>query len=391
MSGNKKPNSNKLKVYDKFENMNLSKDLLRGIYGRGYEKPSSIQQRGIVPLCNGFDIIGQGQSGTGKTVTFVIGILHSLDFSLNECQALIIAPTRELSLQIKKDILALGKYVNVRCCSCIGGTKIADDITKFQSEIQVVVGTPGRILNLISRGALNTSHIKLIILDEADQILMFSRGLKKQTFDIFHKLQTKTQVAIFSSTMPPEVLEITKIFMDKPLRILVKTEELTLEGIFQYYIFVEKENWKLDTLCDLYNTISNHQAVIFCNTRSKVNWLSEELRSREFNVSATHGGIRQKKRDAILNDFIRGSTNILITTDLIARGIDVQQLRLVINYDLPLHLENYIHRIGRSGRYGRKGVSINLITTSDVKTQTKLETLFNTSIDEMPAFIPYLK
>jgi len=372
-------------IVDNFDNMNLAEDLLRGIYAYGFEKPSAIQQRAILPLCKGLDIIAQAQSGTGKTATFTIGILHSLDFSLLECQALVLAPTRELAQQIQKVVLALGDYLNVRCHASIGGTRVRDDITKLQSGLHIVVGTPGRVYDMLKRRVLLPEHIKMFILDEADEML--SRGFKDQIYDIFQVLHSRLQVGLFSATMPPEALEITQRFMDNPVRILVKRDELTLEGIKQFYIAVEREEWKLDTLCDLYDTLNITQAVIFCNTRRKVDWLTDKMRGREFTVSSTHGDIGQKERDVILNEFRTGSSRVLITTDLLARGIDVQQVSLVINYDLPRNLENYIHRIGRSGRFGRKGVAINFVTAEDTRTLRELETFYNTTIDEMPAHV----
>lgn len=372
-------------IVDNFDNMNLKEDLLRGIYAYGFEKPSGIQQRAIIPLCKGRDIIAQAQSGTGKTATFTIGILQQLDLSLNECQGLILAPTRELAQQIQKVVCALGDYLNVRCHACIGGTRVRDDINKLQSGVHVVVGTPGRVLDMLCRRVLRPDHIKIFILDEADEML--SRGFKDQIYDIFQSLSSRVQVGLFSATMPPEALEITQKFMNNPVRILVKRDELTLEGIKQFYISVEREEWKLDTLCDLYDTLNITQAVIFCNTRRKVDWLTDKMRAREFTVSSTHGDIGQKERDIILNEFRTGSSRVLITTDLLARGIDVQQVSLVINYDLPRNLENYIHRIGRSGRFGRKGVAINFVTNEDVRTLRELEQFYNTHIDEMPAHV----
>jgi len=377
--------SNYEEIIDNFDNMGLVEDLLRGIYAYGFEKPSAIQQRAIMPLCKGLDIIAQAQSGTGKTATFTIGILHSLDFNLTECQALILAPTRELAQQIQKVVLALGDYLNVRCHACIGGTRVRDDISKLQSGVHIVVGTPGRVYDMLCRRVLRPDHIKMFILDEADEML--SRGFKDQIYDIFQALPPRVQVGLFSATMPPEALEITQRFMNNPVRILVKRDELTLEGIKQFYISVEREEWKLDTLCDLYDTLNITQAVIFCNTRRKVDWLTDKMRAREFTVSSTHGDIGQKERDVILNEFRTGSSRVLITTDLLARGIDVQQVSLVINYDLPRNLENYIHRIGRSGRFGRKGVAINFVTADDVRTLRELESFYNTTIDEMPAHV----
>jgi len=377
--------SNYDEIVDNFDNMNLREDLLRGIYAYGFEKPSAIQQRAIMPLVKKHDIIAQAQSGTGKTATFTIGILQQLDFSLMECQALILAPTRELAQQIQKVVLALGDYLNVRCHSCIGGTRVRDDIAKLQSGVHVVVGTPGRVYDMLCRHVLRPDFIKVFILDEADEML--SRGFKDQIHDIFTSLPTSVQVGLFSATMPPDALEITQKFMNNPIQILVKRDELTLEGIKQFYISVEKEEWKLDTLCDLYDTLNITQAVIFCNTRRKVDWLTDKMRSRDFTVSSTHGDISMKERDLILNEFRTGSSRVLITTDLLARGIDVQQVSLVINYDLPRNLENYIHRIGRSGRFGRKGVAINFVTTDDVRALRELEQFYNTQIEEMPSHV----
>jgi len=372
-------------VVDNFDNMGLLEDLLRGIYAYGFERPSAIQQRAILPLCKGRDVIAQAQSGTGKTATFTIGILSQLDYNLLECQALFLAPTRELAQQIQKVVMALGDYLNVKCHACIGGTRIRDDISKLQSGVHVVVGTPGRVYDMLCRRVLRADHIKVFVLDEADEML--SRGFKDQIYDIFQALPPRVQVGLFSATMPPEALEITQRFMNNPVRILVKRDELTLEGIKQFYISVEREEWKLDTLCDLYDTLNITQAVIFCNTRRKVDWLTDKMRAREFTVSSTHGDIGQKERDVILNEFRTGSSRVLITTDLLARGIDVQQVSLVINYDLPRNLENYIHRIGRSGRFGRKGVAINFVTGEDVRTLRELEQFYNTTIEEMPAHV----
>jgi len=372
-------------VVDNFDNMNLLEDLLRGIYAYGFEKPSAIQQRAIMPLVKGLDIIAQAQSGTGKTATFTIGILQRLDFSVPDCQALILAPTRELAQQIQKVVIALGDYLNCRCHACIGGTRVSDDITKLRNGVHIVVGTPGRVYDMLCRNVLRPDRIKMFILDEADEML--SRGFKDQIYDIFQALPPKTQVGLFSATMPPEALEITQRFMNSPVRILVKRDELTLEGIKQFYISVDREEWKLDTLCDLYDTLNITQAVIFCNTRRKVDYLTDKMRARDHTVSSTHGDIGQQEHDVILNEFRTGSSRVLITTDLLARGIDVQQVSLVINYDLPRNLENYIHRIGRSGRFGRKGVAINFVTNEDIRALRELEQFYNTQIEEMPAHV----
>jgi translation initiation factor 4A len=374
--------SNWNEIADNFDEMNLREDLLRGIYAYGFEKPSAIQQRAIIPCIRGRDVIAQAQSGTGKTATFSIAILQQLDLSIPHCQALILAPTRELAQQIQKVVLALGDFMQASCHACIGGTNVKEDMNKLEKGAQIVVGTPGRVSDMLSRKAFNPSKIKLFVLDEADEML--SRGFKEQIHDVFTRMPYSIQVILLSATMPADVLEVTKKFMRDPIRILVKKEELTLEGIKQFYIMVGREDWKLETLCDIYQTLTITQAVIFCNTRRKVDWLTQQMHAKDFTVSAMHGDMDQKEREVIMREFRSGSSRVLITTDLLARGIDVQQVSLVINYDLPNNRENYIHRIGRGGRFGRKGVAINFVTEEDKRNLHDIETFYNTQINEMP-------
>eukprot|EP00999_Lentomonas_sp_LEN2_P002062 NODE_325_length_1637_cov_92.669536_g293_i0.p1 GENE.NODE_325_length_1637_cov_92.669536_g293_i0~~NODE_325_length_1637_cov_92.669536_g293_i0.p1 ORF type:complete len:405 (-),score=120.22 NODE_325_length_1637_cov_92.669536_g293_i0:290-1504(-) len=374
--------SNYEKIVENFDDMNLKEELLRGIYAYGFEKPSAIQQRAILPVIAGNDVIAQAQSGTGKTATFAISILQSLDMGIRECQALVLAPTRELAIQIQKVVLALGDYLNVECHACIGGTNVRDDIRKLETGVHIVVGTPGRVHDMVSRRALRPDYIRMFVLDEADEML--SRGFKEQIYEVFQLIPPNMQVVLLSATMPKDVLEVTTRFMRDPIRILVKRDELTLDGIKQFYVAVDREDWKLETLCDLYETLTIAQAVIFANTRRKVQWLTEKMQSRNFTVSAMHGDMDQKERDIIMREFRSGSSRVLITTDLLARGIDVQQISLVINYDLPSSRENYIHRIGRGGRFGRKGVAINFVTKDDVAMLRDIETFYNTKVEEMP-------
>ena len=322
-------------------------------------------------------------SGTGKTATFAIGILQRLDVELVACQALVLAPTRELAIQIVKVISALGDFMNVKVHACVGGTAVREDIRTLQEGVHVVVGTPGRVYDMIQRRALKMDAVMLFVLDEADEML--SRGFKEQIYNVFKFMPETVQCAIFSATMPLEVLEVTNKFMRDPIRILVKRDELTLEGIRQFYIAIEREDWKLETLCDLYSTLTITQAIIYCNTRRKVDWLAQQMQAKDFTVSSMHGEMDQRERDVIMREFISGSSRVLITTDLLARGIDVQQVSLVINYDLPTNRENYIHRIGRSGRFGRKGVSINFITQGDVRYMRDIEEFYHTQIEEMPS------
>jgi len=374
--------SNWDEAIDSFDGMEIPEELLRGIYAYGFEKPSAIQQRAIKPTMLGRDLIAQAQSGTGKTATFAIGTLAKLDNKLRECQSLILAPTRELAQQIQKVVIALGDYMDLQVHACVGGTAVRDDIRTLQGGVHVVVGTPGRVYDMINRRALRLDSIRQFFLDEADEML--SRGFKDQIYDIFKFLPESVQVCLFSATMPLDVLEVTQRFMRDPVRILVKKDELTLEGIKQFYIAVEREEWKLDTLCDLYETLTITQAIIYCNTRRKVDWLQEQMQERDFTVSCMHGDMDQRERDIIMREFRSGSSRVLITTDLLARGIDVQQVSLVINFDLPTNRENYIHRIGRSGRFGRKGVAINFLTEGDVRYLRDIEQFYQTEITEMP-------
>mmetsp|Transcript_43543 Transcript_43543/g.115166 ORF Transcript_43543/g.115166 Transcript_43543/m.115166 type:complete len:392 (+) Transcript_43543:106-1281(+) len=369
-------------VFESFDDYDLDENLLRGIYSYGFEKPSAIQQRGIKPILDGRDTIGQAQSGTGKTATFVIGCLQRIDMSKKACQSLILAPTRELAQQIQKVALALGDYQGVKCHSCIGGTSVREDIDKLREGQHLVVGTPGRVFDMIGKRHLRVDDLLTFVLDEADEML--SRGFKDSIYDIFKTLPPNIQVCLFSATMAPEILDVTSKFMRDAVRILVKKDELTLEGIRQFYVAIEKEEWKLDTLCDLYETLTITQAIIYCNTRRKVDFLADQLTKRDFTVSTMHAELDQKERDLVMREFRSGSSRVLISTDLLARGIDVQQVSLVINFDLPQNMENYLHRIGRSGRFGRKGVAINFVTNNDVRAMKDIERYYHTQIEEMP-------
>jgi len=372
-------------AFESFDDYELQENLLRGIYAYGFERPSAIQQRGIKPILDGRDTIGQAQSGTGKTAAFAIGCLQRVDAAVPACQALILAPTRELAQQIQKVALALGDYLSVRCHSCIGGTNVRDDVRKLHDGQHLVVGTPGRVYDLICKRSLRVEDVATFVLDEADEML--SHGFKDQIYDIFKTLPPSVQVCLFSATMPPDILELTSKFMRNPVRILVKKDELTLEGIRQFYVAIEREEWKLDTLCDIYETLTITQAIIYCNFRRKVDQLADQLQRRDFTVSTMHADLDQRERDLVMREFRSGSSRVLISTDLLARGIDVQQVSLVINYDLPKAMENYLHRIGRSGRYGRKGVAINFVTDSDVRWMKDIERYYHTQIEELPASI----
>jgi translation initiation factor 4A len=380
-----------IRIIPTFDDMPLHQLLLRGIYSYGFEKPSAIQQRAVVPMIRGGDIIAQAQSGTGKTGAFSIGLLQRVDFRHRNLQALVLSPTRELAQQTHAVISSLGDFLAESqpfCQTFVGGTKVQDDLRKLQAGVIVAVGTPGRISDLIKRGALRTEVLKMLILDEADEML--SQGFADQIYEIFRYLPRDIQVALFSATMPDDVLELTKKFMRTPTRILVKKESLTLEGIKQFYVAVEEEH-KLETLMDLYESVSIAQSVIFANTKRKVDYIADHLNRNNHTVSFMHADMIKGEREKVMAQFRSGSSRVLVTTDLVARGIDVHHVNIVINFDLPTNKENYLHRIGRGGRYGRKGVAINFVTQADVQTMRDIQTHYHTQIDELPMdFAAYL-
>lgn len=375
MEGDKKNNGS-------FEDLSLKDTLLRGIYSYGFEVPSAIQSKSVPVIKSEKDVIAQAQSGTGKTGAFVIGSLERVNEEEKSTQVIIISPTRELSKQTSEVVGELSKYMTVSHMEVVGGT----DIFKCRSDLdklpQIVIGTPGRILDMISKKSLFTDKLVSIVFDEADEIL--SHGFKETIYNIVKCIPEKCQICLFSATIPDEVIELTNSFMNKPESILVKKEALTLEGITQFYINIKVSDWKYDILKDLYDTISISQCIIYFNSKNKLNEIYKSLTDEQFPVSMIHGELSTEERKQTMNEFKSGQTRILLSTDLLSRGIDIQQLSLVINFDLPRTKETYIHRIGRSGRYGRKGVAINFVTERDLKNLEELKEFYNTKIEEMP-------
>lgn len=368
-----------------FDDMNLKPLLLRGIYAYGFERPSAIQQRAIRPIIQGKDVIAQSQSGTGKTAVFSIASLQMLNEKQNDPQVIILSPTRELAEQTQRVVKSLGDFMNVKSHACIGGKSLGSDLKELEKGVQVVSGTPGRVYDLIRRRSLKISNLKALVVDEADEML--NKGFKEQIYDIYRYLPTSTQVVLVSATLPREVLDMTQKFMTDPVKVLVRRDQISLEGIKQFMVAVEKEEWKFETLCDLYDTLTITQAVIFCNTKQKVDWLAERMKENNFTVSSMHGDMDQKQRETIMDEFRSGSSRVLIATDIWGRGIDVQQVSLVICYDLPTNKELYIHRIGRSGRFGRKGVAINFVKSDEIRALNDIERHYSTRIEELPANI----
>ncbi len=372
-----------VKEYKTFDEMPLPEALLRGIYSQGFEQPSQIQQRAIVPIAQKNDLLAQAQSGTGKTGAFCIGSLCCVDTALQAVQVLILAPTRELADQIKKVASSLSTFMNINVYAATGGTPVREDVRAIEKGCQFLVGTPGRIYDLMHRGVLHRDNIRVVILDEADQML--EDRFKEQVFCILQMgFPKETRVALFSATMPPEVIEIADRVLHNPVRILVPPEQVTLEGIRQYYLFLEREDWKYEALCDIYKQLNINQAILYCNKRQRAEWLAGKMKDEGFTLECIHGEMEVGERRSRMEDFRKGIVRVLISTDLLARGIDVQQVSLVINFELPIQKENYIHRIGRSGRYGRKGVAINLVTADEMNKLKDIEKYYSTTITPLP-------
>ena len=357
---------------------------MRGIYAYGFEFPSPIQRKAIIPMIKLHDIIAQAQSGTGKTGCFTIGALEIIDTSILEAQVIILSPTRELSCQIKSVLDRIGSNMkNLKTQLLVGGTSTEIDIQNLKENTpQIIVGCPGRIHDMMRRKQFNCSTIKLIILDEADEML--SSGFKEQIYSIFQFLPSTIQITLFSATMPNSLYTLTEKFMRNPIRILVKTEQLTLEGIKQYYINLQDDNQKYDTLKDLFSSFSVSQCIIYCNSVRRVSDLYDAMSQDGYPVCQIHSNLDKSERFKNYEQFKSGSHRVLISSNVTARGIDIQQVSTVINFDIPKCTSTYLHRIGRSGRWGRKGIALNFITRRDYRVLKDIESFYSTSINELP-------
>ena len=374
-----------LKIFNTWDDFNLDINILRGIYSYGFEKPSPIQSKAIDPIRNGNDVIAQAQSGTGKTAAFSVGALSRINVSENTNQALIMAPTHELAQQISNVIANLSAMMEgIRIKTIIGGSSIFEDATEMrENPPHIIVGCPGRVYDMIRRRYINTNKLKLVILDEADEMLSF--GFKEQVHNVFQYLNPNVQIALFSATLPNNIFEITTKFMNNPIKICVKAESLTLEGINQYFIAINDDIEKYMTLKDLYQHISVSQCIIYCNSIKRVIDLYEAMKEDGFPVCCLHSNMDRFKRENVFKDFKIGASRVLISSNVTARGIDIQQVGVVINFDIPKDVHNYLHRIGRSGRWGRKGTGINFITRRDIPLIHEIEKYYSTQINELPS------
>jgi translation initiation factor 4A len=377
-----------IKEFNKWEDIEeLDSNLLRGIYAYGFDNPSIIQQKSILSLFNHKDIIAQAQSGTGKTGAFSVGVLQNINTSVNKVQAIILAPTRELAKQIHDVVSGLAVFMKAfKIQLLVGGTSTEQDMTSLKNETpHVIVGCPGRVHDIIRRNHIRGSDVKMIVLDEADEML--SVGFKEQVYNIFNFLSSSVQVCLFSATLPDELHALSSNFLRDPVKILVKSEQLTLEGIVQHLIALENDSHKYNTLKDIFNMISVTQSIIYCNSIKRVTDLHEAMLQDNFPVCCIHSGMEKSERDTAFRDFKCGKHRVLISSNVTARGIDVQNVGVVINFDVPKDVHTYLHRIGRSGRWGRKGIAINFVTRWDIKKIKEFEVYYNTVITEMPATI----
>ena len=352
--------------------------------------PSIIQQQAIKPLIMGKDIVIQAQSGTGKTATFTIGSLANVDVLDNNTQVLVLSPTKELTIQTAKVFTGLGSMMEgLRVQALYGGSAIEEGSTFSNKKTpHVICGCPGRVFDMMRRSRISSKKIKLVILDEADEML--SAGFKEQVYNIFQYFSSTIQVALVSATLPDSINAIVDKIMRNPVRISVKREALTLEGIAQYYIAVDDDRQKYATLKDLYGLISISSSIIYCNSVKRVQDLYEAMKEDDFSVCRIHSGMDKEERATAFEDFRVGRTRVLISSNVTARGIDIQQVSVVVNFDVPKCVNTYLHRIGRSGRWGRKGVGINMITRRDVAKLKEIEQYYSTQISEMPGNVDFL-
>lgn len=376
---NENENENEIKVWD---DLNLKDNLLRGIYACGFETPSKIQKLAILPIISGNDVIAQAQSGTGKTGAFGISSLQSVDISSEHLQVVIIAPTQELSKQIYTVISHIGEFMDgLRIQLLIGGTSVQGDIDSLcKATPHVVVGCSGRIFDMVKRRHLHLHTVKLFVLDEADEML--SQGFKEQIHSIFQYFNDKIQVAIFSATLPRDVLQLTDKFMKEPINITMKREDLTLDGIEQYYVAMFTDNEKFEMLKNIFEQLTVSQSIIYTNNVKRVSDLYDAMIREGFPVCCIHSSMEKGERNKALDEFRAGKFRVLISSNITARGIDIQQVGTVINFDIPKCVHTYLHRIGRGGRWGRKGLAINFITEDDVHIMKRIESHYNITINE---------
>jgi translation initiation factor 4A len=390
-------NKDEEEIYDSSYEINNWDDLdndpniLRGIYSYGFERPSPIQKKAIMPIIMGKDVIAQAQSGTGKTAAFGIGALSIVNVLDNFTQVLILSPTKELAKQTANVLEQIGSMMNGLRIQTIYGGSPYEEFNNFNDKNtpHIICGCPGRVYDLMRRDRITSKKIKLIILDEADEML--SSGFKEQVYNIFQHFNNDIQVALFSATLPNSIYPIINKIMRNPVKICVKAEQLTLEGISQYFVAVDDDRQKYDTLKHIYQYVSVSQCIIYCNSIKRVADLYDAMKEDNFPVCRIHSNMDRNERDIAFKEFKNGKSRVLISSNVTARGIDIQQVSVVINFDIPKDIHTYLHRIGRSGRWGRKGVGINFITRRDLSKIKEIENYYACEIKEMPINLDFLE
>lgn len=362
----------------KFEELNVDEKILKAIGDMGFEEASPIQAKAIPVVLEGKDIVGQAQTGTGKTAAYGIPMLQSIDPKLKCVQAVVLCPTRELAIQVADEIRKLAKYMSsIKVLPVYGGQEIVRQIKSLKTGVQIVVGTPGRVMDHMRRKTVKFDKVKMVILDEADEML--DMGFREDMETILTQMPEERQTVMFSATMPKAIMDIARTFQNDAEVIKVVRKELTVENIEQYYFEVRSKNKDeiLSRLIDIYNP---KLSVVFCNTKKQVDDLISELKGRGYFADGIHGDMKQAQRDRVMNDFRKGKTEILIATDVAARGIDVDDVDIVFNYDLPQDEEYYVHRIGRTGRAGRAGLAFSFVTGKEIYKLKDIERYCKTKI-----------
>ncbi len=363
---------------NEFEKLNISNEILKVVGELGFEAPTPIQAQAIPKVKEGHDIIGQAQTGTGKTAAFSIPLIDKVTPSDKSVQILVLTPTRELAMQVADEITKFSKYLHgVKAVAIYGGQPIERQIKALKQGVQIVVGTPGRVLDHIKRKTLKLGGVKGAVLDEADQML--DMGFIEDIESILNEMPEEKQTLMFSATIPKEIEQLAKKYMKKPVKVKVVHKELTVPQIAQYYYEV-KPHEKVESLCRILDMEKAELGMIFCNTKKGVDDLVEKLQSRGYSVEGIHGDMRQVQRERVMKKFRDGTTDMLIATDVAARGIDVDNVALVVNYDLPDNFEYYVHRIGRTGRAGKLGLAYTLVIPRQLRTLKALEGYAKTKI-----------
>jgi len=370
-----------------FEDYCLKRELLMGIFEKGWEAPSPIQEASIPIALTGRDILARAKNGTGKTGAYIIPILERIDVTKDKIQALIIVPTRELALQTSQICIEISKHMGCKVMATTGGTNLKEDIMRLQQQVHVVIATPGRILDLMKKGLAIMDKCGMLVMDEADKLL--SQDFKNMLDNVISFLPQDRQILLYSATFPCTVDQFIKKHMHNPYEINLM-EELTLKGITQYYAYVQ-EKQKVHCLNTLFSKLQINQSIIFCNSTQRVELLAKKITELGYSCFYIHAKMRQDHRNRIFHDFRNGACRNLVCSDLFTRGIDIQAVNVVINFDFPKMSETYLHRIGRSGRFGHLGIAINLITYDDRFALHKIESELGTEIKPIPKIIePHL-